>query len=214
MTCPCQSVVLLVSFLIGTSSTGTIRTQALSFKFISDFINTIRLAEINFRKQKQKENMPLILICGFPSSGKTKRATELKERLEDNYKKVVNVISDHSLGVNRNSVYKGIWMSFRTPPIFVKLSVTSRFAPKPFPPKSFRLYFHPWSFLHPHPGRFAPNTIFPLPPQDVPPPSHSPPQPSRFAPNFGNVLYACLYMFCTVKKQHVHVLYSEKIQFN
>ena len=51
--------------------------------------------------------MPLVLICGFPSSGKTTRATELKEHLEDKCKKVVNIISDHSLGVNRTNVYEG-----------------------------------------------------------------------------------------------------------
>ena len=76
---------------------------------------------------------------------------------------------------------------------FLVISVTSRFVPK-----SFRLYFHPWSFCPPYPSHFVPSTIFPL---DVPPP----PPPIRFAPSFGNVLYACM---------HVHVLYSGKIQGN
>ena len=51
--------------------------------------------------------MPLVLICGFPSSGKSKRAAELKEHLEGKCNKVVKVISDHFLGVNRNNVYEG-----------------------------------------------------------------------------------------------------------
>ncbi|XP_071139341.1 protein KTI12 homolog [Mytilus edulis] len=46
--------------------------------------------------------MPFVLICGFPSSGKSTRAQQLKEHFKA---KTVNVISDHSIGVDRNSVY-------------------------------------------------------------------------------------------------------------
>ena len=51
--------------------------------------------------------MPLALMCGFPASGKTKRASELKHYLEKSSGKVVHVIGDQSLGVNKNTVYEG-----------------------------------------------------------------------------------------------------------
>ena len=51
--------------------------------------------------------MPLVLMCGFPASGKTKRASELKHYLEKSSGKVVHVIGDQSLGVNKNTVYEG-----------------------------------------------------------------------------------------------------------
>ena len=56
--------------------------------------------------------MPFILICGFPSSGKSKRAEELKNYLEQEHKKSVTVISDHNTGVNRNEVYEGTSLHF------------------------------------------------------------------------------------------------------
>ncbi|XP_006811965.1 protein KTI12 homolog [Saccoglossus kowalevskii] len=49
--------------------------------------------------------MPLVLMCGLPCSGKTKRAEELKKYIEVNKAKDVHIVSDHSIGVDRNYVY-------------------------------------------------------------------------------------------------------------
>lgn len=50
--------------------------------------------------------MPLVILCGFPVSGKTSRAGELKKYLADNFpQRAVHVVSDHSFNVNRNEVY-------------------------------------------------------------------------------------------------------------
>ncbi|XP_053573239.1 protein KTI12 homolog [Bombina bombina] len=48
--------------------------------------------------------MPLVVLCGFPCSGKSSRALELQIHLEQCGRKVV-IISDHELGVDRNAVY-------------------------------------------------------------------------------------------------------------
>ena len=56
--------------------------------------------------------MPLIIMCGFPASGKTKRANEIKQYIEQNSGKTVNIIGDHSMGVNRNTVYEGTCVSY------------------------------------------------------------------------------------------------------
>lgn len=53
-----------------------------------------------------KFNMPLVILCGFPVSGKTSRAGELQKYLAENFpQQTVHVVSDHSLNVNRNEVY-------------------------------------------------------------------------------------------------------------
>ncbi|XP_041355493.1 protein KTI12 homolog [Gigantopelta aegis] len=50
--------------------------------------------------------MPFVLFCGLPASGKTLRVAELKTYIIEKYPdRNVNVVSDHSLGVNRNKVY-------------------------------------------------------------------------------------------------------------
>ena len=46
-------------------------------------------------------------MCGYPCSGKSRRATELKEYFEQEHQLKVSLISDHSLGVDRNDVYDG-----------------------------------------------------------------------------------------------------------
>ncbi|PIK56857.1 KTI12-like, chromatin associated [Apostichopus japonicus] len=48
--------------------------------------------------------MPLVVLCGFPSSGKTKRTNEIKKQLETNDKKVI-VVSEHNFGIDKNLVY-------------------------------------------------------------------------------------------------------------
>ncbi|XP_012563024.2 protein KTI12 homolog [Hydra vulgaris] len=50
--------------------------------------------------------MPLVLICGFPCSGKTKIAHEIKEYLENEQKKKVIVVSENDLvAEKRNEIY-------------------------------------------------------------------------------------------------------------
>ncbi|XP_019127828.1 protein KTI12 homolog [Larimichthys crocea] len=49
--------------------------------------------------------MPLIVMCGYPCSGKTRRAEELKEYFEQNTDRKVHIVGDGGLDVDRNTVY-------------------------------------------------------------------------------------------------------------
>ncbi|KAM6937137.1 protein KTI12 homolog [Xenentodon cancila] len=49
--------------------------------------------------------MPLIVMCGYPCSGKTRRAEELKAYFDENTEKRVHIVGDGVLGVERNAVY-------------------------------------------------------------------------------------------------------------
>ncbi|XP_041853256.1 protein KTI12 homolog [Melanotaenia boesemani] len=49
--------------------------------------------------------MPLIVMCGYPCSGKTQRAEELKKYFEDGTDRKVHIVGDGVLGVERNGVY-------------------------------------------------------------------------------------------------------------
>ena len=49
--------------------------------------------------------MPFVLICGFPCSKKTTRAKEIKEFLEQKHSQNVEIVSDQSMDVQRNTVY-------------------------------------------------------------------------------------------------------------
>ncbi|XP_008410539.1 protein KTI12 homolog isoform X2 [Poecilia reticulata] len=49
--------------------------------------------------------MPLIVMCGYPCSGKTLRAEELKAHFEETTDRQVHIVGDRALGVDRNSVY-------------------------------------------------------------------------------------------------------------
>uniref|UniRef100_A0A8C1EVH9 Protein KTI12 homolog n=1 Tax=Cyprinus carpio carpio TaxID=630221 RepID=A0A8C1EVH9_CYPCA len=49
--------------------------------------------------------MPLILMCGYPCSGKTRRANELKEYFTQNTERKVHVVGDEDQGIDKNSVY-------------------------------------------------------------------------------------------------------------
>lgn len=50
--------------------------------------------------------MPFVIMCGFPSSGKTKRARALEEYLIKEHKSNVIVVSDQDhLNMNKNEVY-------------------------------------------------------------------------------------------------------------
>ena len=51
--------------------------------------------------------MPFVLICGYPSSGKTKRSEELASYLRDKLDKTVHIISDHTLNIDKNDIYAG-----------------------------------------------------------------------------------------------------------
>ena len=49
--------------------------------------------------------MPLIIMCGYPASGKTTRCNELKEYFSQKHGKRVEVINDDTLESNKNTVY-------------------------------------------------------------------------------------------------------------
>lgn len=55
--------------------------------------------------------MPLVVMCGYPSSGKSKRAEELKNHLENSRGKTVHLAGDESVNLERNVVYAGIELS-------------------------------------------------------------------------------------------------------
>ena len=52
--------------------------------------------------------MPLVIICGYPCSGKSKIAEELKTFLENSKRKTVHMTGDDSIDLKRNVVYAGI----------------------------------------------------------------------------------------------------------
>ncbi|XP_068595682.1 protein KTI12 homolog [Brachionichthys hirsutus] len=49
--------------------------------------------------------MPLVVMCGYPCSGKTRRAEELKVYFEQNCDRQVHIVGDGPLGVDKNVVY-------------------------------------------------------------------------------------------------------------
>nr|XP_040019551.1 protein KTI12 homolog [Gasterosteus aculeatus aculeatus] len=49
--------------------------------------------------------MPLIVLCGYPCSGKTQRAEELKVCFERRTDRKVHIVGDAALGVEKNTVY-------------------------------------------------------------------------------------------------------------
>jgi tRNA uridine 5-carbamoylmethylation protein Kti12 len=51
--------------------------------------------------------MPLILIVGRPSSGKTRRALKLKEYIETELSQEVVILNEEMLKMNRNECYSG-----------------------------------------------------------------------------------------------------------
>jgi len=50
--------------------------------------------------------MPLVLMVGIPSSGKTTRAIELKNYFEEEHKSKVVVINEEFLKMEKNKFYK------------------------------------------------------------------------------------------------------------
>ena len=53
--------------------------------------------------------MPLIVMCGRPATGKSKRALELKDYIENTVKMghEVIIINEESLGMDRSICYSG-----------------------------------------------------------------------------------------------------------
>uniref|UniRef100_A0A671XRF3 Protein KTI12 homolog n=1 Tax=Sparus aurata TaxID=8175 RepID=A0A671XRF3_SPAAU len=49
--------------------------------------------------------MPLVVMCGYPCSGKTRRAEELKVYFEQSCDRKVHVVGDGGLDVDKNTVY-------------------------------------------------------------------------------------------------------------
>lgn len=49
--------------------------------------------------------MPLIVVCGIPGSGKTKRANEVAEYLREKHGKHVVVVNEENLGINKQLAY-------------------------------------------------------------------------------------------------------------
>ncbi|XP_029379289.1 protein KTI12 homolog [Echeneis naucrates] len=50
--------------------------------------------------------MPLVVMCGYPCSGKSRRAEELRGHFEQNTDRKVHVVSDGDLVRDKNSVYE------------------------------------------------------------------------------------------------------------
>ena len=50
--------------------------------------------------------MPLLLMCGIPGSGKSKRASEIKQYLENTHQKKVVIINEESLQLVKDESYK------------------------------------------------------------------------------------------------------------
>lgn len=53
--------------------------------------------------------MPFVLVCGYPSSGKSKRTEDIRNYLSEKTERLVHVISDHTLKFDKNKVYAGNW---------------------------------------------------------------------------------------------------------
>lgn len=46
-------------------------------------------------------------MCGYPCSGKTRRAHELREYFTKNTERQVHIVGDEDQGIDKNSVYAG-----------------------------------------------------------------------------------------------------------
>ena len=56
--------------------------------------------------------MPLVMMCGYPCSGKTTFVEKLQKHLEKMKKNVV-IVSDDSVGIDRNSTYHRLEITLR-----------------------------------------------------------------------------------------------------
>uniref|UniRef100_A0A8C5M780 Protein KTI12 homolog n=1 Tax=Leptobrachium leishanense TaxID=445787 RepID=A0A8C5M780_9ANUR len=80
--------------------------RILTAPFLSLF--PIHASELAYKKSMFRAicnlSMPLVIMCGFPCSGKSRRAKELQEYLEKSGRKV-HIIGDHVLELDKNAVY-------------------------------------------------------------------------------------------------------------
>lgn len=54
------------------------------------------------------KNMPLVMMCGTPASGKTRRAGELAAYLTAHHPEFpIQMVNEESLGIVRDTAYKG-----------------------------------------------------------------------------------------------------------
>lgn len=60
--------------------------------------------------------MPLIVITGYPLSGKTTRALELKKYFESAFKSDVVIINEENLQIDKRDAYKGLYTNFNNFP--------------------------------------------------------------------------------------------------
>ena len=51
--------------------------------------------------------MPLVILCGFPCSGKSTVTKHVQEVLREKYNVTVKIISDHDHAVSKNATYLG-----------------------------------------------------------------------------------------------------------
>ena len=51
--------------------------------------------------------MPFVLMCGFPSSGKSTRAEQLRQHITETTKRTVLIVGDETIGIDKNDVYAG-----------------------------------------------------------------------------------------------------------
>lgn len=83
------------------------------------FPNFVFFNLLFFLFQNQKNYikfMPLIVIAGFPSSGKTTRALELKKFFEQEFQSDVVLINEESFSIDKSEGYKGKIFSKKTFP--------------------------------------------------------------------------------------------------
>jgi tRNA uridine 5-carbamoylmethylation protein Kti12 len=57
--------------------------------------------------------MSLIVVCGIPGSGKTKRSKEVAAYLSEKYSKNVFIINEETLGIDKNTSYASSHISIK-----------------------------------------------------------------------------------------------------
>lgn len=59
------------------------------------------------RLKPESLQMPLVILCGFPASGKTTLATKLASFLKENTQLAVQIVNDEFLNIPNNEYYSG-----------------------------------------------------------------------------------------------------------
>ena len=52
--------------------------------------------------------MPLIVVCGVPGSGKTRRSQQIADHLTNKHKCKVVIVNEENLGINKKIAYSCI----------------------------------------------------------------------------------------------------------